>query len=408
MKYKKIAWRDSTFLNAGLLNLNENLMSSWSQNLLSFSFPYFFGVIDYQIENSDLSSGLINLKKIEAILQDGTYENYKGGSLHYTIDGKCDYSRGERSKITLDLKNIIMENNEQIIYLCKSPDCEIISEERLDEAGSITEVEYEVPKLFLSSKPQYISYKIFKVNSLKGEYQINFCGPRLNLRDCGNIIHNSKEKLLESIEELYLCAESTIKTIKNLPKEEKPIENLIFLESSCYIASKLQIILKNKYIHPFQTYGILCDCLSKISWRIDSNFIFPPYDHFNSENVLLKLVEIILSVMNRRFDSYKLESFQRLDRHFIAQLQSSKEVLLSVSPNNEEIRSLILNSQICSSTFSSRVLTERIIGAKREIINSLTNSFVVRVYTNEFIDNSALNVYINYPVDNLRITLYYK
>ena len=394
MKSKRILWRNNSVLYAEHMNKLCDLIEDGYSYIFTNTNKFNFGILQMQIDELLLSTGVLSINYVQGIFPDGTVFQYD------CVD--------DRYKISLDLTTFSEElfYSAKKFYLVKSHDVIEESKDIVSETEEIVPIVYSSVKLKLSDElnNSSIGFPIAEICIRGGAFNLKeFSPPFLK------IVKNST--LGNSISKLILFLRQTILNIRDqlVLNENENLKALLRNLNECLVNINTAFI--NEF-SPFEFYNVLCESIGKISWNslLMPNII--QYDHNNSYYIIQKLVLLIIEIVTTSRSGYERIEFRRENDVFVAMISEigEEDILIVIEPNNDDIKKWVENTIIASKSFFEEFQTRRFPGIPREIIDETSAEIVVKLdkFSNYFATGEDLMIFVgNYKNIN-NISFYFK
>ena len=399
--------------------------------------PFFWGILELEIDSGRLADGQFCVLKLEAIMPDGLMVAH----------------RAEQADLSLDLK-IYTEDFEQVqengllVYLSvRRHSSEFLKDEqryhsvtgKLVKDANTGEGEISIPrlkpqlKLSLSEKPpsvdRYASIPLARVAYKDGVFvpqtqllltqPIEFIPPKLSVsltstlgRIINRIIRRARER-----------AEALRERIMHLPTMDKlTLSETKMLQALTAVLPPIEVMLRTGQIHPYTLYTNLCAWAGSMS-ILTREFVppeFVPYNHDDLRTTFHQVCTFIYQILDDVHEYYTVEPFdyeeQGRQQCFILKAGLKQEWLLQDrelenyfvlcvtkkpdSTSDDDLETWVESCSIGSSTKIQSMLNNRILGAKRSRINekeeglhSPPGVLLFRVKVDEYIEpNKILHI----------------
>lgn len=375
-----VQWHEGMLLSSHHLQTLDYYHSSLT-SVIGRCCNYFnYGITKLELNESSISSGIIQVNAVEGIMKDGTIINYNINNSTY--------------KLELSISNEIQTNNKLKIFLCilkhqygnnnfsgNHPRYfSTISEDIKDENTGKTPINIpsKQPLFFLSSNLEEIKNCVYipiieiqKNNNIINS--TNFVPPYIYiLREStiytltSNIIKNLKEKI------------GYIITRKN-PKKDNNILDIALRLLASYSMS-IESILNTEYVTPFEVYKHLLNLTSNLLSLYISNIVpvLPIYKHDDIMQCFNNLNEYIEKSLTQIIEFSSAIPFILSNSTFSLKLlkdwETKLNLIIAIKRSNhmtkDEFITWVNGIQIASESFIEEIKHKRILGANRTILDS--------------------------------------
>ncbi len=383
-----IQWHDGMLLmpqHFQQANLRmEHLMTYYISNTLS----YFWGVVDLEIDQAVLTSGLFRPIQLEVIMPDGLTIS----ELPLT-----------NTPLELDLKpfQTQIQSTPLFIYLCVpeegandiSNDVEIpryisqVSSNVIDMntgSGAI-DIPRLIPNLSLQVGDQppahYVSLPIAQVSFDAKSFSLtNYIPPAICVditEGVGQICNDLVEKLRGKLGYLQQKVQAVEEKVSKDPFSEE-IEEIRLKLIAGLLPFEAELSLGGS--HPSVLYRALCGLAGQISGVRYGEMPprFEAYDHLNLAKTFKQVIDFIDMVLDEIEESYTVIPFTLTERVFTLQLDSNwvgdRLVLgakIQPTMSNEDLINWLNNCVIVTDQYVSLAKDNRVLGANRQIVSEV-------------------------------------
>ncbi len=378
---KPIFWKNGSILHSEQLNkcFQESDRASW--DLLRESDKLNYGFIDFEIDNQVLSDGILKIKTLKCVSPVGVL-----------------YIKNDNEEIIYDLRNKSENLTDLVRFFIIFEDDKEITEETTNEIGDIIPIVRKSTKITITDKELLNSIPICEISIDNGNFVLgSFQGPYVSIKennalyqDITNLIFNLKQKTF---------------TLKDLIVVHNKIEDRFLLHSIFQAVGILNSLIFC-YFGSIDLYKNLIQCFYILSIQSHTFPYVEKYDHNNSyamnKSLLQKCYSVIsgLQIEDQNFHMKKDGIFLYCNIGVVDKL------VLIIEPDNNQIRNWIINTPIFSESHKLNVLTKRVKGMERKIVDSMSNTLVVELQIDDFFSfNEKLYIYNSEEIECKRIVI---
>jgi type VI secretion system protein ImpJ len=355
---------------------------------LTMGTPYYWGVRSVAVDDGALSTGLLRLKSLLAVMPDGSVLRHDvGGSQTIELQLKDHQEALDQGPLMVHLA-VVRHNPDAPAVGGDFPRYDSIESAPLPDENT---GESAVPVPRLSLKPllvagdqvpvRYASLPLFKIRSQDGGYVFEgFIPPALDIR-ASSKVGQLADRVVKSIRKYSALLSDRLQTPMTqdlAPVLEQYKKNYDTLVSRLLA---LEALVQSEVAHPFELYKELTGIAGAFCSFSRGHMppIFPHYDH----NDLKKTFGPVLTFIDQMLEFVKSTSsafaFRLDDRIFknilkpewIQEDQMIMGVTLPAGATTQTMTDWIKDAVIVSSSMAQKAIERRVLGAGRAIVEQV-------------------------------------
>jgi type VI secretion system protein ImpJ len=382
LKTDAIQWHEGMLLLPQHFQQNDERLQELINFHISEVSPYHWGIKSFEIEESLLVNGMLQITILEAIMPDSTViSSYASEGEVVTLDlteYEADFDREDQLiyvGIPLYVKGAANASNSNSRYAT------IEGEPVVDEntGDGETRIPRLVPNLslFVGNKPPstYASFPIMLIGRDSNAYmQKDLIPPVLKVRKnsalgkkCTFICSRIREKVA------YLSERMLSRTEGYMTRDAEDAARAL---STGLIP--FEAYLNSQATHPFQLYTSLCSLAGHVAALHPSQIppLFEPYDHDNLQATYDRVVNFIFLMIDRIQEGYAVVPFVQQGRDYALTLRKEwmeeKFILGAKSPvtmSMHELAAWVQSCVIVTDSFVTSSMDNRVLGLTRKLVS---------------------------------------
>ncbi|USO00807.1 MAG: type VI secretion system baseplate subunit TssK [Alphaproteobacteria bacterium] len=373
---RKIHWYEGMPLSPHHFQQSDLLYTETLSYLFSKLMPYHWGIVDIDLDTSDIKDGIIRINNLEAILEDKSI---------ITLPQNKD------DKPTIDLTQEFKDNiqNRKIKIFLTKPNSNYTYESEYHNKG-YNIVQMDHVEDFNNGNNSTCLFK------LESEYKItfdeipfNYTGIQLCTAYEGALGIQLEEYDPPSIylKNTHYLLQKCKKLIQELKDKTIHIKKQININNNQFNSSTLNSILlqgilpaehllNSEQAHPIKLFSSLINLLGHIS-IFSQDFIFPDAPQYDHKQILASfnpILTLIKNIINTIKQPYILHKFEEHDGGFYQKVEekhlAGQDIFILISYSNmekDEIKNWIKQCIIASKNMLDDAVEKRVLGINREI-----------------------------------------
>ncbi|QEK37860.1 hypothetical protein FZC35_00465 [Candidatus Cytomitobacter indipagum] len=400
----KIHWYEGMPLSPHHFQQSDTAQENALSYILSKTMPYHWGIVDMDLDYSNLQDGIIYLNNIEAILEDKSIIFYPMNK-----DESIEIKFKEHMKKNQSLKIFLVKSDSHYTYESDSHD-KSYQPVQIDSTQDYNNGENSTCVFKL--KPIYkIAFNEIPVNhtgiQICSVISSNF-GPKIDLYDSPCINVKLATNIIHEIKRLIKLLKDKTMHIKNQIHVNKMTYNPSTIHS-IFMQGILPVehIIHSNNSHPNALFSALINLIAHVSiFNVDAIFHdIPIYHHDNLLKSFNPLFAFIQRILDEIKEPYILHNFEQKESIFFMQINENlinEEIFLLVD-FDENARSSDMNKWmqdciIASESMLNTAIETRVLGIKRELatINNISDQqIMIKINSNDrfFAQNEKLCIY---------------
>lgn len=354
-----------------------------SAHLKSLS-PHHWGIIDLQLDNVTLPTGLLTVIELKAIFPDGLILDYS--------------ARPDNIQLQLDLKafQASLAEHPRTIYLCvpelmqgispitgEWPRYVAIEGDEVPDynaTDNVVHIPRLQPKLSLmladTPPPRYVSIPIAKVEYIDNVYSLaSYIPPCFSINALSPLAEKCSQLIRRFREKAAFLSEKWQTQIGTPLLGETAAQLKPLLES----LPLLEPLLQSGQPHPANLHQVLCQIAGKLSTLRLGQIppVFPPYQHNEILTSCLPLIEWVSLITDSLEKAFSIMLFAARDDYFSIKLQPeilTQRLMIGLKSNGtlseSELIDWMKDAIIVSEPMLESVRVRRILGAPRQVMDN--------------------------------------
>lgn len=380
---KAVQWHDGMLLRPEHFQQSDRRVEQILHYQLSQSLPFYWGVSHFRIDDVLLSSGIVRILEIEAIMPDGLVISFHiddGDIMELSLkEHEKEFKKGKQSLMVYacipEYRNDAASLNSEYPRF-KSIESGFVVNENTGE---------EVPR-FACLKPylhlhagteppaQYVSFPILKISNSQNNFVLEqFTPPSLQVpltlelgSMCCHIAQTIRNKAA-FLADRVLSDQTTFMAVEASQHIRVMTAALLNFEA----------LLQTGKAHPYNLYVALCALAGNLSGLRPNEVppAFTPYNHNDIFQSFTQVKDYIFYCLDALQEGFTIVTFDQYDRLFKLMMQrdwvQDKLILAakaSAEMHEKDLITWLSSAVIASKSFVSSVRDKRILGAKRTII----------------------------------------
>ncbi|MDR1334452.1 MAG: type VI secretion system baseplate subunit TssK, partial [Holosporaceae bacterium] len=358
---------------------------SYLQHLLSVSgaagSAFYYGLFDFKIDTSALSSGIIRILKIRGIFSDGFYFDFDAACDLPLEKNLMDYFTASSApiKIYLAMPSRRSGENQLTGEMSRYYSSEVanIGDENTGENAINIPILKPKLKLLLEKEvdARYVSFPIIEVEKSidKGIVTTNFLPPFVALDEHSKIL-----EMCRDFAQIIRSKVSYFSDRKDNYSRSATDETMTSLRLLIKAVLPLEAIIRVNGIQPFEIYKCLLDVVSSIISMNPTQLIprLSLYDHHDLHKTFDTLLQYAKNILDGLKQQYDIVRFDKDGSTFKLMMKkewlNKNEIAIGIqkafSTSEDEILAWISGVQIASESMLSVVRDKRVLGAERKIL----------------------------------------
>lgn len=392
--YNPIQWHDGMLLMPQHFQQSDMRLQNLITYYVSQAVPFFWGIVNLEIDKALLTSGLFRVLQLEAIMPDGLLvKTLNDTVLKLQVDLLPFREKLEISPLFVylcvpQLNTNTMEGENDMSRFRSHLSTNVLDVNTGEEAIDIPRL---VPNMSLQvasePPPHYVCLPLAKVTYDTKSYALtNYVPPLVQvgvLTEIGSLCRDLSQRLRQKLGYLQQKVQSVGGGITKDPffaeiegVRLKLIAGLLPFESLLSIGKA----------SPFNIYRALCGLAGQIS-GVKYGEIPPRFDAYQHEDIRKSYAQVVAyidKVLDEIEESYTVLPFTLNARIFTLQLQSEwvKDRLVigartQPGVNEEYLKTWIKNCVIVTDKYIPLAKDNRVLGASRELVSEVTSMNLV-------------------------------
>ena len=376
-----VQWHEGMLISPQHFQLTTGYFQQVIENVSASMFPFGYGLFDFKVDSSCLSSGLVRVLKAKGFFHDGLFFDFD-----VSRDDPLELNLGEyfsansiATKVYLAVAKRRSGENMLEGELARYSSSEIsdIKDENTGKEPITIPILKPNLKLLQESNvdARYQSFPIFEVEkSVEGGVAATkFIAPMLVLNEHSKIVEMCSSLVRIIRDKISYFADRKENFARN--QTEESMSNLRLLIQA---AIPLETALNVRGLHPFELFKVLSQTAASIMAINPAQLIprLPAYNHEDLYNCFHQLFEYIYGVVSYLKQKYDVVLFDKIQDEFRLMMHQDwlkkDEIAIGIrkpfSATDSDIINWINGLQIASESMMPLIKDRRVLGAERRIL----------------------------------------
>lgn len=384
-----LQWYEGMLLTPQMLQQADRRAEELNRFIMQNLLPYYFGIVDMDIDMPPLGTGTFQVKSLSAIFPDGlTYETAPDGSDAPSVNLKPyekNFTQGPliislalptfkpmQSNVTGDYPRFRSMDSDKAVDINTGEN--VVDLARL--RPNVSFVVGDVPA-------RYTSIPVAKVKLDQGTYILcdDFSPSYVKLtqgNSTGKVIYDILTQMRGKINYLYQKQSSYESSYGSAERGEKNLGPLLEILSSCLL--ELEALYYSNNMMPYHLYTTLCNLAGRLAPLKPSQLLpfFGAYEHADQYACFSKLTNFILDMLSVLQQGFKTIVFKQSGRNFSLELADGwvtsaplyVGIRLPSGLSRAEAMTWLDEAVIATDDRVQSVKERRILGAERKVLES--------------------------------------
>lgn len=376
-----VQWHEGMLISPQHFQLTTGYFQKIMGDLSASISPFGYGLFDFKVDSSCLSSGLIRILKAKGFFQDGLFFDFDA-----TQDGPLELNLGDyfatnstATKIYLAVASWRSGENmlEGELARYRSSEISDVKDENTGKEPIIVPILKPNLKLFQESHvdARYQSFPVFEVEKSidGGVVGTQFIAPLLVLGEYSKIIEMCSTLVRIIRDKISYFADRKENFARN--QTEESLTNLRLLIQAVI---PLETVLSVRGLHPFELFKALSQTAASIMAINPAQLIprLPDYNHEDLYDCFYQLFEYLHGIISHLKQKYDVVLFEKVQDEFRLMMHSDwlekDEIAIGIrkpfSATDSDIINWISGLQIASESMIPLIKDHRVLGAERRIL----------------------------------------
>ncbi|HLD95825.1 MAG TPA: type VI secretion system baseplate subunit TssK [Alphaproteobacteria bacterium] len=379
----RVQWHEGMLLSPHHFQQADHRVHNLLSYQLSQLFPHGYGFSHLEIDTLVLSSGIVRVLHVEAIMPDGLvveFEAAKNGDLSVDLSELKDY--GKEKDITIYLcvpqtPTPLSEVTGEWPRYDSIESHDVLDENTLDNPLYIPRLRPKLTLIAAEHPPaRFVSLPFLKVSyTHDGFVEKTYFPPVLNIKDLKQV----HERLIA------LCQNTREKASYLAEQLSGHSGNVLVLEMNHQLQSllmclpELELWSQEAFVHPLKLYEILVRAYGYLSRLKPSVSLAPalsyrPFELYECFTWVFDAIENLLKALDQTYTAISFVQRERLFSLQMLDMYLEEDLLLGIRiPANlseSQIRQWIQEAVIACDSHVETVRVQRIAGSEREVLSS--------------------------------------
>lgn len=347
----------------------------------SLNNPFYWGVVDLDIDEALIGEGKLVLNGVSAIFQDGTVASNHGmiDAMPLSFSFKSLLDSLDDKSLTIYLAICSDQENKDALLPFEQKDVKDVYNP--DYAINMPQV---MPRLLLLPETRmnkkYIGFPVATVIESEGAFKLSaYVGPHVRVvkdSSISNMVLGLCKKLREKakiLEDSFLCAdlEAQMDIQYEIPHKIATLTSLV---------PYVETLVQSESAHPMTIYFALAQWVGNLI-SLNNTGMIPPalesYDHLDIIHCLNKAIGHINAVIDSVTSAYRAQIIRPVAGSFsinVANVADNDVIIVGLSPSvyhsQEDLKQWLMNAFMASNTQIERIILQRSHGAAREQVET--------------------------------------
>ena len=376
-----VQWHEGMLISPQHFQLTTGYFQKIMGDLSASISPFGYGLFDFKVDSSCLSSGLIRILKAKGFFQDGLFFDFDA-----TQDDPLELNLGDyfatnstATKIYLAVASWRSGENmlEGELARYRSSEISDVKDENTGKEPITVPILKPNLKLFQESHvdARYQSFPVFEVEKSVdgGVVGTQFIAPLLVLDECSKIIEMCSTLVRIIRDKISYFADRKENFARN--QTEESLTNLRLLIQAVI---PLETVLNVSRLHPFELFKALSQTAASIMAINPAQLIprLPDYNHEDLYDCFYQLFEYLHGIISHLKQKYDVVLFEKVQDEFRLMMHSDwlekDEIAIGIrkpfSATDSDIINWISGLQIASESMIPLIKDHRVLGAERRIL----------------------------------------
>ncbi len=386
-----VQWHEGMLLSPQHFQQDQVYRDVERMHQLSLSSPYYWGVTHLNIDGGALLTGVIRVRSIYGMMQDGLTVNFNenlddGLQLDVTSASQLELAGAAATvHLVVPIRDADAAHTSAKIQRFDSvaSDAPVVDENTGENAVEVYRLKPRFD-LYVGDNPpgKYTSIPLLRIRKENdGTYRATDFVPPLRSLLCPDVasageLFGSLERLVQAIRQkaiqLSAIAESEATGLSRAERAKKRHMSEVLGE----VLPNLELCLACQ-VHPFHAYAMFSDAIGRLV-KITANPVppkLPRYDHDDLRAAFNVIISCLANLLNVIKSEFKLMRFEEQDHQFSIQLNSNTDAdVLTIEirgdrgVSQQELEGFVRSARIVCEPKLAAAEQKRLLGAKRKIL----------------------------------------
>ena len=376
-----VQWHEGMLISPQHFQMTTGYFQKILGNLSASISPFGYGLFDFKIDSSCLSSGLIRVLKAKGFFRDGLFFDFDSARDDPLEINLGDYFSANSTAIKIYLAVATWRSGENMLEgeLARYRSSEIsdVKDENTGKEPIAVPILKPNLKLFQESHvdARYQSFPVFEVEKSVdgGVIGTKFIAPLLVLDEHSKIIEMCSTLVRIIRDKISYFADRKENFARN--QTEESLTNLRLLIQAVI---PLETVLSVSGLHPFELFKALSQTASSIMAINPAQLIprLPAYNHEDLYDCFYQLFEYLHGIVSHLKQKYDVVLFEKIQDEFRLMMHPDwlerDEIAIGIrkpfSATDSDIINWIGGLQIASESMLPLIRDHRVLGAERRIL----------------------------------------
>ena len=376
-----VQWHEGMLISPQHFQLTTGYFQKIMGNLSTAISPFGYGLFDFKVDSSCLSSGLIRILKAKGFFRDGLFFDFDAARDDPLELNLGDYFAANSTATKIYLAVATWRSGENMLEgeLARYHSSEIpdVRDENTGKEPIAVPILKPNLKLFQESHvdARYQSFPVFEVEKSVdgGVVGTKFIAPLLALDEHSKIIEMCSTLVRIIRDKISYFADRKENIARN--QTEESLTNLRLLIQAVI---PLETVLSVSGLHPFELFKALSQTASSIMAINPAQLIprLPNYNHEDLYDCFYQLFEYLHGIISHLKQKYDVVLFEKIQDEFRLMMHPDwlerDEIAIGIrkpfSATDSDIINWINGLQIASESMLSLIKDHRVLGAERRIL----------------------------------------